>query len=217
MIRRTERWGRRGPDPEDGGLTAAADQRVDNGEDLVVLGAEFTTVLLAAQHGAAWALQRLWDDVGPLVVGYLRLQGAEEPEDLASEVFLNVFGGIGRFSGEERRFRSWVLVIAHRRLLDERRRRARRPTFVAEDAAAGVAGGDVAQDALAALGGDDALSLLGHLSADQRAVLVLRILADASIEQVAEIIGKSPGAVKALQHRAVRRLRQVLSKEGVSR
>ena len=57
--------------------------------------------------------------------GYLRIQGASDPEDLANEVFLGVFQRIGDFAGEEDRFRSWVFTIAHSRLIDDRRRTSR--------------------------------------------------------------------------------------------
>ncbi len=59
--------------------------------------------------------------------GYLRVQGAREPEDLTSEVFLGAFRGLSGFSGDEDQFRSWVFTIAHRRLTDERRRVSHRP------------------------------------------------------------------------------------------
>ena len=59
--------------------------------------------------------------------GYFRLQGAREPEDLVSEVFLGAFRSLDSFTGSEAQFRSWLFTIAHRRLTDERRRWARRP------------------------------------------------------------------------------------------
>src|SRR6187455_3248025 len=73
------------------------------------------------------ALDELYPRYSRLLVGYLRTQGAVDPEDLASEVFVGVLRGIDRFEGDEAAFRSWLLVIAHRRLLDDRRRRGRKP------------------------------------------------------------------------------------------
>jgi RNA polymerase sigma-70 factor (ECF subfamily) len=70
-----------------------------------------------------WAFERLYADLAPVVAGYLRVQGAAEPEDLTSEVFLGVFTGIDSFEGSETQFRSWVFTIAYSRLVDERRRR----------------------------------------------------------------------------------------------
>ena len=51
---------------------------------------EFATVLAAAQRDAPWALERIYRALSPVVVGYLRAQGAVEPEDLCSEVFVAV-------------------------------------------------------------------------------------------------------------------------------
>lgn len=73
-----------------------------------------------------WAFERLYADLAPVVAGYLRVQGAAEPEDLTSEVFLGVFTGLKLFSGTEQQFRSWAFTIADQRLVDERRRAGRR-------------------------------------------------------------------------------------------
>jgi DNA-directed RNA polymerase specialized sigma24 family protein len=87
----------------------------------------FNSVLTAARAGADWAWERIYADLAPVVTGYLRGHGAAEPEDLAGETFLHVVRDLPRFEGDERAFRSWVFTIAHRRLIDDRRRRGRRP------------------------------------------------------------------------------------------
>jgi RNA polymerase sigma factor (sigma-70 family) len=86
-------------------------------------------VLSAAQADAAWAYERLYRMLSPSVCGYLRVQGAADPEDLTSEVFLGAFRRIGSFAGDEGQSRSWVFTIAHRRLTDERRARGCRPVL----------------------------------------------------------------------------------------
>lgn len=176
----------------------------------------FDRVLRAAQAGAAWAFERLWEDLGPLVAGYLRLQGAQEPDDLASEVFIGVFRGIGGFDGDERAFRSWVLTIAHRRLIDERRRRGRRvdSTPVGLDLQVGSVG-DAAEDALARIEDEQVRALLERLPDAQRDVLLLRILGDLTVAEVADVLGRTQGGVKALQRRGLARLRKIISREGV--
>lgn len=180
-----------------------------------MLGVAFPSVLVAAQQGAAWALTRLWEDLGPLVAGYLRTQGARDPDDLTSETFIGVFKAIAGFTGDERSFRSWVLVIAHRRLLDERRRHTRRPeNAVQASVLADVAGGDAETDAMDAVQQGAVREALATLSDDQRAVLTLRIMGEFTVDEVACIVGKRPGAVKALQRRGLVRLRTILSEEG---
>lgn len=183
----------------------------------MALGPAFDPLLAAAQAGAPWAFERLWRELAPLVGGYLRLQGAAEPDDLTSEVFLAAFRTLAGFSGSEHQLRSWLLTIAHRRLLDERRRLARRPPPVhLDDSCPGGRGGDVEEEALARLGLERVHATLARLAPDQRAVLLLRILGDLTVEQVAEVLGKRPGAVKALQRRGLASLRRLIEVEGVT-
>lgn len=149
------------------------------------------------------------------MAGYLRGQRALEPEDLTSEVFLGVFRGLGSFEGSEQQFRSWVFTIAHRRLLDERRRAARQPPLAEVDAQLNLPGGDAEREALDALGEQWVQRLSARLSADQRTVLLLRIVADLTADEVAGITGKTVGAVRALQRRGLDALRRMIAKEGV--
>src|ERR687890_2791585 len=93
-------------------------------------GLPFDDVLAAAQAGAAWAFEVLYRDLSPSVTGYLRLHGALEPDDLASETFIGVFTGLPGFRGDEGALRAWVFTIAHRSLVDDWRRRSRRPQVV---------------------------------------------------------------------------------------
>lgn len=149
------------------------------------------------------------------MAGYLRGQRAREPEDLTSEVFLGVFRGLDTFDGTEQQFRSWVFTIAHRRLLDERRRAARQPPMAPVDAGLDLPGGDAEREALDALGAQWVQRLSARLSADQRTVLLLRIVADLTAEEVAQITGKTVGAVRALQRRGLDALRRMIAREGV--
>jgi RNA polymerase sigma-70 factor (ECF subfamily) len=171
-------------------------------------GLPFDDVLAAAQAGAAWAFETLYRDLAPAVTGYLRLHGAVEPDDLASETFIGVFTGLAGFSGDEAGLRAWVFTIAHRRLLDDWRRRSRRPQLAPElPEPVDRVGGDVEDDVLGRIGTDEVMRLCGGLPADQRSVLLLRILADLTVEQVAGVMGKSVASVKALQRRGLRALR----------
>jgi RNA polymerase sigma-70 factor (ECF subfamily) len=171
-------------------------------------GLPFDDVLVAAQTGAAWAFEVLYRDLAPSVTGYLRLHGAAEPDDLASETFLGVFTGLAGFTGDEAGLRAWVFTIAHRRLLDDWRRRSRRPQLVDDPGAApDPMGGDVEDDVLRRLGAGEVERLCGTLPEDQRSVLLLRILADLTIEQVAGVMDRSVASVKALQRRGLRSLR----------
>jgi RNA polymerase sigma factor (sigma-70 family) len=178
--------------------------------------ASFEQVLAAARANSGWAFTCLYESLAGAVAGYLRVQGAREPDDLTSEVFLAAFSRIGSFKGDEKAFRRWVFTIAHARLIDDRRARARRPAAETLDEATACRVDSAESEAVSRLGLERLNRLLGRLSPDQRAVLTLRILADLPIDQVASVLGKRPGAVKALQHRALAALRRELVAEGVS-
>jgi RNA polymerase sigma factor (sigma-70 family) len=175
-------------------------------------GPAFDDVLAAAQAGAAWAFEVLYRDLSPAVTGYLRLHGALDPDDLASETFLAVFRGLAGFSGDEDGLRSWVFTIAHRRLVDDWRRRSRRPQLAddVDDLLPETPGGDVEDDVLTRLGTETVHRMCAGLPADQRSVLLLRVLADLTVEQVAAVMDRSVGSVKALQRRGLRSLRTTL-------
>ncbi|MPZ25048.1 MAG: sigma-70 family RNA polymerase sigma factor [Micromonosporaceae bacterium] len=179
----------------------------------MALGEAFTETLHAARGGAAWAFERLYADLAPVVAGYLRVQRAIEPEDLTSEVFLGVFRGLGSFDGTEVQFRSWVFTIAHRRLQDERRRLARRPPSAEVDPELWLLGGDTEREALDALGEQWVWRLVAKLSADQQTVLLLRVVADLTADEVARVTGKTEGAVRALQRRGLDSLRRMIADE----
>lgn len=182
------------------------------------IGAAFEEVLAAAQVGAGWACTRLYEALAPAVCGFLRSQGARDPADLTSEVFLAVFSRCASFSGTESQFRSWVFTIAHHKLIDDRRAAARRPPPEVLDEGSGhVLRSAPAEDvAIQRLGEDRVAGLLAALTDEQRAVLALRVMADMTVDEVASALGKRPEAVKALQRRGLDALRRKLAAEGVS-
>jgi RNA polymerase sigma factor (sigma-70 family) len=178
----------------------------------------FTSLLEAAREGSEAAWQELYNSLAPLVLGYLRANGAPDPEDVLSEVFLQAARDIARFEGEEPGFRSWVFTIAHHRLIDARRHAARRPIELsAEPPEPRARADDAADEALARIGADEVQRVLAELSEDQRAVLLLRVIGGLSSEDVAKAVGKRPGAVKALQRRGLAAIKRELTRKGVSR
>jgi RNA polymerase sigma factor (sigma-70 family) len=184
----------------------------------------FTAVLAAARTGDAAAWSALYHATAPMLVAYLRAQRLPDPDDVAGEVLLEVVRDLHRFDGDERGFRSWVLAIAHHRLLDARRRALRRPdeSGEADELLSWPGRDDTEAEGLAAVGLGELAPALAELTADQRTVLLLRVVGETGIAGVfgdlviadsAEVLGKRAGAVKQLQRRAVatlqRRLRHV--------
>ena len=175
---------------------------------------EFQWRLNAARRGEEWAWQEIYLDLAGPITGYVRARGSNDPEDLASEVFLQVARNIAKFKGDADSFRSWVFVIAHRRIIDERRTKQRRP--VTTDDPADPTGGNVEEEALDEISLNRVHEAMRHLTDDQREVLILRVIADLSLAETAKVLDKDIGAVKALQRRAVLTLRRLVDEGRVS-
>jgi RNA polymerase sigma-70 factor (ECF subfamily) len=173
---------------------------------------EFAPILARAQDGSPPACRWLYESLAGRVAGYLRLHGSPEPDDLTSEVFLRVFDHLRDFAGDETGFRSWVFTIAHRLLIDDHRRRSRRPRTVelSDSVTESIPGGDAESDAISAIEHRRVIDVLAALAPDQREVLTLRIVGDLTVDQIADVLEKSRGAVKSLQHRGVAALRRRL-------
>ncbi len=110
----------------------------------------FESVLSAARTGVEWAWAELYREHAPAVLGYLRARGAPDAEDLLGEVFLQLARDLSGFEGDARAFRAWVFTVAHHRLLDDVRKRRRRPQTDGGHALDELAGGvgDAEEDAL---------------------------------------------------------------------
>jgi RNA polymerase sigma factor (sigma-70 family) len=172
----------------------------------------FDRILAAARAGGEWAWRSLYEEMAPAVLGFLRARGATDPEDVAGETFVQVVRDLHRFDGDWRGFRAWVFAIARHRMLDESRRRQRRPDDpVADPGEQAPPAGDVVDDALARLDLERVTDILASLSPDQRDVILLRVIGDLSIEEVAGVIGKRTGAVKQLQRRGLAAARKLLA------
>ena len=177
----------------------------------MVLGPDFSSILTAAKSGAEWAWAALYRDLAGSVRGYFTARGAADAEDLASETFLQVARDILSFEGDEQGFRSWVFVIAHRRLIDSWRAAGKRPRCTPlDEPLCDVQGGNTEDEALDRIATEEVLEALRQLTEDQRAVLALRIIGGLSAEQTAEVLGRRAGAVRALQHRGLLALQQLI-------
>lgn len=165
---------------------------------------DFASVLAGARRGDGWAFRAVHASLAPAVAGFFRVQGAPDPEDLTSEVFVGVLRGVGDFRGDEAGFRAWVFTIAYRRLADDRRRRGRRPRTVPLSPGMDWPDGtDVPALVERGLATCRVRDLCGRLAPSQRDVLLLRIVGRLTIAEVAEAVGRSPAAVKGLQRRGL--------------
>lgn len=175
-------------------------------------GDAFASTLRAAAAGSDWAWRILVDRYSGALLGYLRLRAPDDPEDVLSETWMSAASTIATFSGDEPAFRSWLFVIAHRRAVDAARRASRRPVVIEATVTQEVSNAALSAEdqAFTAMSGEYAMRLLANLTADQRSVIALRVIADLSLEETAAIVDKRVGAVKALQQRGLESLRRHL-------
>lgn len=156
-----------------------------------------------AARTSAVSLEEVFRSLGPAVQGYLRASGASDSEELLGDVFERVARGIARFRGDEADLRRWVFTIAYRSLIDEHRRRARDAHLLRRARPTDITTPDEPFDPAL-------LRALRELTPEQREVVTLRFVADLALEEVGRITGRPTGAVKSLQHRALRHLAQLL-------
>lgn len=186
----------------------------------MTIGERFDDIIAAAGRGDREAMAALYEDTVPIVRGYFLAQRAHDVDDLTSDVYVSMMRTIDRFQGDEHRFRSWLLTIAHRRLVDRYRRDARRleePAVFGEDGLDVVVPLDASEEAMARLHASGLLDAIDELTPDQRSVLLLRALADLPIRDIAEVVDKPETAVKALLRRAVASLERVMVDRGERR
>ena len=171
----------------------------------------FDALLEEALAGSRAAFGDLWRVLSPAVAGYVRGRGVRDPDDVTSEVFLAAFQRLPQFSGDGAAFRRWLFTIAHHRAVDRIRAQARRDEVPYSPELDPRRAGDVAAEVLTRLEGERAHALLATLPADQRDVLLLRLVADLPVADVAVVLGRSPAAVRQLQVRALARVRRQIA------
>jgi|SRR5581483_7168413 len=168
-----------------------------------------------AQRGDRDALEELYLLHFDRIYSYLHLSvgNRHDAEDLTNQTFMKMLEAIGRFRWRSVPFSAWLFRIAHNAAMDHFRasRRVQPEEKVPEPE--GVAQASAEDDAMQAIGRESMLELIEGLSPDQQQVLTLKFVFDFSNAEVAAILGKTEGAIKSLQHRALASLqRQVVTR-----
>lgn len=174
-------------------------------------------VARAVRAGDAGALARVWTAWAPAVTTYLRGGGVVDYEAVTGDVFAAIIPRLSGLSGGARGLRVLLFSIAHARVVDELRARARRPLLVSYDPALDRRVTSSAEDeAYATLAARAIADALQVLPPDQRVVVALRVVADLSVDQVARLMQRSAGAVKQLHRRGMIALRTALAEQRVN-
>ena len=183
----------------------------------MAIGPRFSEVLEEAKRGHELAFKTIYREFNPAVIRYFRARAPREAEDLAAEAWLEAARAMGHFDGDEAAFRAWLLGLARESLtgLDLDQPRQSQPVDPAS------------LEGLATRGGPEALMLESEsaqaaitricavLSPDQGEVIVLRLVVGLNVAETAQVMKKSEGAVRVLQHRALNRLSKEFSIEGI--
>ena len=168
---------------------------------------DFDDVLSRARSGDETAFLRLWDHLHPRLLRYLRVLGCDEADDVASETWLQAVRDLSRFDGGADDFRGWLFRIGRHRAIDASRARIRSQRRLQTAAAAPVVDPSPVEDeVLDGLSTRQAVAVVAGLSRDQAEVVALRIIAGLDTAAVADMLGKSPGAVRIALHRGLRTL-----------
>lgn len=179
-----------------------------SGDFHVVSDEEFVARLDAARSGDPYACRWLWDRYAGQIRAFLLTRGTPDADEVVNDVFLAAFTGVGGFVGGEPEFRAWLYRVARNKRVDAIRAHERRPTPTDTPSRLSSTHADTESEAVAALVDEEFRDLLAGLTPDQRDVVVLRFLADLTLEQTATALDKPVGAVKSLQHRAIGQLRK---------
>ncbi len=166
-----------------------------------------------AQAGRAEAFGELYDRYADMVFRYLyhRVSDRQTAEDFTSETFVRALRRIDSLTFQGRDVGAWLVTIARNIVRDH----VKSSRFRLEVSTADMRDADRATDGpedavLQGLTNDQLLACVAQLNDEQRECIVLRFLQGLSVAETAAAMGKKDGAVKALQHRAVKRLGNLL-------
>ena len=171
-----------------------------------------------AQQGDAEAFGQLYDRYVTSIFRYVhaRVGSVQLAEDITSETFLRALRSIQKFTWQGKDFAAWLTTIARNLITDHykaRRHRLEVVTDLPPERATAQPGPD--DDVLAAMSNEALLRAVNELPPEQRDCILMRFIQELSIAETALALGKSEGAVKQLQLRAVRRLAKTITQDVV--
>jgi RNA polymerase sigma-70 factor (ECF subfamily) len=174
---------------------------------------EAESLLIArAKAGDTDAIGRLYERYAPQIRRYIaaRLGDPAQAEDICGDVFVKVIESLERYEDRGWPFSAWLYRIAYARTIDVLRQARRRPSLPLDEALLSAL--EPPDEAvMARIAYHEITGVMESLTSDQQLVLRLRFGEDRSLAEIAESLGRSIGSIKALQHRGLTRLAQVLT------
>jgi len=160
------------------------------------------------QEAFAQLYERYFDKIYRYVV--IRIGNETEADDMTQQVFLNALHSISSFRWKGAPFSAWLFRIAHNQVVDYLRKKTRQATESLDESLA-ISKSDPQLVVEQRLDIEQLILATKGLTKAQQEVIALRFVSELSTAQVAKVMGKSEGAVKALQHSAIVALRKALS------
>ncbi|NNN18241.1 MAG: sigma-70 family RNA polymerase sigma factor [Acidimicrobiaceae bacterium] len=174
---------------------------------------DLEAAIQGAKTGNEAAIVVLFRSFNPQLIRYLRHSLPNDYEDVASETWVAIAKGLDNFNGNSRDFRSWMFAISRKKVVDHFRASGKAKQAIEQEQqhfqSTNYADSwdTTAGPALANLSAEEAIeALVATLPPHHAEVLLLRVVADLSVEEVAHIVEKSPEAVRVIQHRAINTL-----------
>lgn len=161
---------------------------------------KYDQLVQEAVLGSDAAFTSLWRHFQPRMVRYLAMF-TNEPEDLSSEVWIKIAGSIGKFQGDATAFKGWIYTIARNAATDLARTKKRQGTTVE------LTETDWTSENSTMV---EIMDLIKRLPKDYAEVILLRVVAELEVTDVAKIVGKEPGNVRVLTHRGLKQLSEML-------
>ena len=168
-------------------------------------------IIARAKWGDRDALGEIFREHHPAVLRYLHGVAIAHADDVAGQVWVDVATSLPRFEGDNDDLRRWLFTIARRRMIDAFRSRSRHREHPVADTPPGVAaeGADAPIDRV-----EWAEDVLRRLPSAQAEVVMLRVILGFGVDEVAELIDKTPGAVRVLAHRGLQHVSRLLAADG---
>jgi len=175
---------------------------------------EEARLVARAKRGDSAAVGEIYERHHTAVYRYVYYRVGDETlaEDLTATVFVRMVESIGRFQYRRRPLLTWLYTIARHAVIDHHRRNGVVGTIPLDERLL-EGGHDVEEAVDRALTRERLVKAMGHLTEDQRQVVLLKFIEGLSNDQAARILGKTVGAVKSLQHRALAALERALTAE----
>lgn len=172
-------------------------------------------LVIRAKAGDESAFTQIYERYSAAIYRYIyyRVGETELAEDLQAEVFLRMLEGMHRYEDRGWPISAWLYRIAHDRTVDTIRRRKNQRHVPIEDWEGSCDGPENVVSAQ--LEHEELREKLEDLTHDQRQVILMRFMADMSVQEVARRLGRTEGSVKALQHRGLQSLARRLNQRAL--